>query len=363
MTRPVTYGPQPDRLIRWWLYAIAALVALIVLVGGATRLTDSGLSITEWNPISGVIPPLNAEDWALEFDKYRTTTEYQTVNAGMTLAQFEFIFWWEWGHRQLARLIGLAVLLPMIGFWMAGRLSSWTKPRVALLFAAICAQGAVGWWMVASGLVNRVDVAHERLAVHLTMACLVFILSLSLAHAHRRGGVAPQPQVGRWAGWFIFLVLVQIFVGGLVAGLDAGMAYNTWPLMNGALVPEGLGAITPTWRNLVDNAMTVQFIHRGLAYTLFALVFVHVWQVRRHAPDHSATAGLLALVVAGQAVMGIATLLMQVPMAAALMHQGGAVVLLAVATWHWRNMVGIRSLAAASGQGGQAPVSAEYDPA
>ncbi len=333
-------------MIRWWLYSVAALVALIVLVGGATRLTDSGLSITEWNPISGVIPPLNAEDWALEFDKYRTTTEYQTVNAGMTLAQFEFIFWWEWGHRQLARLIGLVVLVPMIAFWVAGRLSSWAKPRVVLLFAAICAQGAVGWWMVASGLVNRVDVAHERLAVHLTMACLVFILALSLAHAHRRETVPPVPAVGRWAGWFIVLALVQIFVGGLVAGLDAGMAYNTWPLMNGALVPEGLGAITPAWRNLVDNAMTVQFIHRGLAYTLFALAFVHLWQVRHSAPEHTGSATLLAVVVTGQALMGIATLLMQVPMAAALMHQGGGVVLLAVATWHWRNLAGVRAAAA-----------------
>ncbi|MDA8870243.1 COX15/CtaA family protein [Rhizobiaceae bacterium] len=324
--------------VRTWLWSVAVLIAVMVLVGGATRLTDSGLSITQWNPISGVIPPLSLADWQAEFSLYQTTTEFQTVNASMTLAQFKFIFWWEWGHRQLGRLIGLAVLLPLIGFWATGRLSRWLKPRAVLLFLGICAQGAIGWWMVASGLTDRVDVAPLRLAIHLTAACVVFAwtvwLALSISPATRR----PSSKLASWALALVALVFVQIFAGGLVAGHDAGMAWNTWPKMDGKLVPDGLWLMAPGWLNLFENALTIQFVHRTTAYLVWIAVLLHWVQAARVDRAHAARAGLLFGAVCVQAVMGIATLVMQVPLSWALAHQFGAVVVLALTVWHWHAM-------------------------
>ncbi|MFD0915595.1 COX15/CtaA family protein [Pseudahrensia aquimaris] len=330
-------GTDPHRSVRYWLYAVAAIVAVMVLVGGATRLTDSGLSITEWKPVTGVIPPLSAEDWAVEKDKYRTTTEYQTQNKGMPMAEFKVIYWWEWGHRFLGRLVGLVAVIPLVYFWMRNRLPSWSKPRLLLLVAMGGLQGFIGWWMVKSGLVNRVDVSQIRLAVHLTMACIIFAYTIWLARslvAHSSGRLFASAWQG---GALVILLLVQVFMGGLVAGLDAGMAYNTWPDMNGAMVPDGLFAMTPWWLNFTDNAMMVQFMHRITAYLLLAAVIAHAVVMMRREPSspHARRAMLLVGLVTLQAALGIATLLMQVPMNWALAHQFGAVVILAVAVAHW----------------------------
>lgn len=330
--------PDPHRAVRYWLYVVALLVAIMVLVGGATRLTDSGLSITEWAPITGVVPPLSVNDWIVEFQKYQTTTEYQTINKGMSLEQFKVIFWWEWGHRFLGRFIGFVVLLPLIGFWVAKRLPGWLKPQLIVLLALGGLQAFIGWWMVKSGLTERVDVSQIRLAIHLTLACVIFVMTVWLARS-----LAPHTNRGEQAitwqgGAIVGLILIQIFIGGLLAGLDAGLAYNTWPLMDGAVIPDSLLVMQPAWLNLTDNAKMVQFLHRMSAYALWLVVLAHAVLVftRCSGSAHARRAILLFVLVSLQAVVGIVTLLLQVPFSWALLHQFGGVVLLAFATAHWR---------------------------
>ncbi|MEL6734973.1 MAG: COX15/CtaA family protein [Pseudomonadota bacterium] len=326
------------RAVKIWFYTVAVLIAIMVLVGGATRLTDSGLSITEWAPVSGIIPPITHEQWLEEFAKYQTTDEFKYQNSTMTLLQFEFIFWWEWGHRFLGRLIGLAVLLPMIWFWVRGRMPEGFGIPSLVLFAGICVQGAIGWWMVKSGLVDRVDVSQIRLAVHLTLACIIFAYTVWLARSlgtHTSAGLPTQSWQG---GALVVLVLSQTFLGGLVAGLDAGMAYNTWPTMNGDWMPQAVWAITPAWKNFVDNAVMVQFVHRTSAYFVLAAFILHaVWLMRIDADSlHARRAVLLVGLIVAQACVGIITLVLQVPISWALVHQFGGVVILAFATAHWR---------------------------
>ena len=320
--------------VRIWLYVICAMVVVMVVVGGATRLTDSGLSITEWAPLSGAIPPLNAADWASEFAKYKTTTEYRTVNAGMSMDDFQTIYWWEWGHRQWGRLMGVAFALPLAFFWITGRLTPHLKPRLVLLLLMGASQGAIGWWMVKSGLVNRVDVSQYRLAAHLTMACVIFAYALWLARSLVPRGEG-DARVAWGAGALTGLVLAQIGLGGFVAGMDAGLVYNTWPLMDGAFVPGGLlpsGALA----HLFDDAKTVQFIHRIGAYALLATAWAYALWVWFGAPRFRRGALVIAALVTGQASIGIATLVTQVPMGWALAHQLGAIVLLGAAIIHWR---------------------------
>ena len=247
--------PGRDRaLVRAWLIVVALMIVAMVVVGGATRLTHSGLSITEWQPIHGVIPPLNQAEWQEEFAKYQQIPEYQQLNKGMTLAEFQGIFWWEWSHRLLGRLIGVVVLLPLIFFWATGRIEPRLKPRLVALFLLGGLQGAIGWWMVKSGLSVRTDVSQYRLATHLTFAALILAYTVWLAR-----GLAPSPLSGTRrrlrgvAGLLVGLTFLQIFLGGLVAGLDAGLTYNTWPLMDGTLVPSGLFLQSPWWRNLFEN--------------------------------------------------------------------------------------------------------------
>jgi cytochrome c oxidase assembly protein subunit 15 len=324
--------------VRNWLYILAALIVIMVLVGGATRLTDSGLSITEWDLLLGFIPPLDRADWMAEFALYQTTDEFKQQNSSMTLEQFKFIYWWEWGHRFLGRLIGLAVLLPMIYFWWSGKLTPWLKLASLVLFFLVCLQGLIGWWMVMSGLVDRVDVSQIRLAIHLTTACIFLAATIWVARTVALHSADGSEGGSRQAGWLVLLILVQIFAGGLVAGLDAGMAYNTWPDMNGAMVPEGLWAASPVWVNLTDNAMTVQFVHRLLAYLVWFSVLAHVIWLIRQEPDtpHVRRGFILFALVTGQACIGIITLVLQVPISWALLHQFGAVVVLMFATAHWR---------------------------
>ena len=314
--------------VRGWLFFTAILIFCMVIVGGATRLTDSGLSITEWRPLLGAIPPLTETDWQTAFAKYQLIPEYQTVNAGMSLAQFKFIYWWEWSHRFLGRFIGVAFLLPFIAFAVTGRIAPSYWPRLIALFVLGGLQGALGWYMVASGLVDRVDVSQYRLAAHLTLATLIFAAMLWVAFG--LGQPRRHPADGRetMAVVLVALIVLQIASGGFVAGLDAGMGYNTWPLMDGAIVPKGLFATQPAWRNLFENAMTVQFDHRVLAYIVAVSVAGYAYVVQTRSAALMTTAVLL------QVGLGIWTLLWQVPLWLGLMHQGGALILLAAALWN-----------------------------
>ncbi len=339
--------PPRDRVnrlaVRSWLYLVTFLVCLMIVVGGATRLTDSGLSITEWQPILGVIPPLDAEDWAIAFDKYREIPEYQQINKGMSLDEFKFIYWWEWGHRFLGRFIGFVVLLPMIYFWFAGMLEQRLKPRLLVLFALGAMQGAIGWWMVKSGLVDRVDVSQYRLAIHLTLAFMIFGYAFWLAR-----GLAPHSgqtfsrTAEIWAPIITLAVLLQVFLGGLVAGLDAGLAFNDWPLMDNRVIPGDLFVREPAWINLFENPKTVQFMHRITAYAVFLLAFLQMIMVWRSScgPTHKRRTVILFVAVTIQAAIGIVTLVLQVPIGWALLHQAGAAVLLAICIAHWRGLRG-----------------------
>jgi len=321
-------------LIRWWLYCVCALILAMVVVGGATRLTESGLSITEWKPIHGVIPPLSEAEWEEELEKYRQIPEYQLINKGMSLEEFKFIYWWEWGHRLLGRFIGIAFFVPMVAFWATRRIEPWLKPRLLIGLALGGLQGFVGWWMVASGLVDRVDVSQYRLATHLTLALVIFAYLFWLA---RRLAPLPEPdpfESDRLSGIgkiVLALVFVQIFLGGLVAGLNAGLTFNTWPLMDGQVVPKGLLAMQPAWLNFFENVMTVQFQHRMTAYLLVAVglaLTIGTLRVSQRKELRRAGAQVGGFVLL-QAVLGILTLIWQVPLSVALLHQGFAVVVLA----------------------------------
>jgi cytochrome c oxidase assembly protein subunit 15 len=339
----MTTGASHRRTIRLWLYAVAALIVVMVVVGGATRLTDSGLSIVDWRPVTGAIPPLSEADWIEEFSKYRTSSEYQIVNRGMTLDQFKQIYWWEWIHRLLGRVIGAVFLLPFLFFLWRGWIDGTLGIRLGVIFAFGALQGAIGWWMVASGLVGRVDVAHERLAIHLTMACL--ILSAVVATARGIGRALPLKPVPRHlaleAGAILGILFVQIALGGLVAGLKAGLIYDTWPLIDDAFIParEKLLFLDPAWTNIFDNHLTVQFMHRMTAYLLVGLVIVHAFDcIRRGTRELRMGAVLLAAVVLSQAAIGIVTLLWHVPLGLALIHQATAVLALVLATVQFSNL-------------------------
>lgn len=216
------------RLVRYWLYAVFVVLIAIVMVGGATRMTGSGLSITEWKPIHGVIPPLNHAEWLEEFDKYRQIPQYQQINKGMSLEAFQSIFWWEWAHRMLARFVGFLVAVPLAFFWVTGRLKGGLKYRMLGLLALGGLQGAIGWWMVASGLSELTSVSQYRLAIHLTTACIIITAVFYIARGLVTYSERPaERSIQRFAGWIVFAVLVQIYLGGLVAGLHAGLTYNT----------------------------------------------------------------------------------------------------------------------------------------
>jgi cytochrome c oxidase assembly protein subunit 15 len=328
-----------DRLrpVRIWLWTLAALVAATVIVGGATRLTGSGLSITEWRPVTGVIPPLSTSDWLLEFDKYRTIPQFLIVNPDMTLAGFKFIYWWEWTHRLLGRLIGFAFIVPFgVFLWrgMIGRALFW---KLGGLFLLGGLQGAIGWWMVSSGLTERTDVSQYRLAIHLTLACAI-LSGLAVLAVRLRGVRDAVPRRIRvTASMLLLLAFVQIFIGALVAKTGAGLTFNSWPLMDGNFIPpfEQLFPAAPYWKNFFENVMTIQFTHRMAAYLLFSVALFHSLDAQGSGPFPSALRGavLFALVTA-QAMLGIVTLLWSAPLWLSLLHQAGAVAVLIAATVH-----------------------------
>ncbi|RDV01320.1 COX15/CtaA family protein [Undibacter mobilis] len=323
--------------VRLWLYCVAAMIFLTLVVGGATRLTESGLSITEWKPVTGVLPPLSDADWQAEFDKYRQIPQYQQVNKGMSLAAFKTIFYWEWSHRLLARTTGFVFLVPFLFFLWRGMIPRGLKTRLWLIFAGGAALGAVGWWMVSSGLAgsNLTSVSQYRLAFHLTLACAIYFAVLWTARGLLPQGEAAPPRLRIAALVLALLVLVQIYLGALVAGLDAGLIYNTWPLIDGSVIPEAarLWHIDPAWRNLFENTLTVQFVHRMMAYTIWLIAAWHVYDAWKN--QRAAGGAVVVFVfVTAQAVLGIATLLHMVPLSLAIAHQALAVIVLTVAVVH-----------------------------
>jgi heme a synthase len=333
-------APKGSRgAVRGWLIALFLLVTLMIAVGGATRLTDSGLSITEWRPVTGALPPLSAEAWQAEFDTYRQIPQYQLVNKGMSLAEFQFIYWWEWGHRQLGRLIGLVWGIGFLVFWATKRIPPGWTGRLLLLGGLGGLQGAIGWWMVASGLTGQmVSVASYRLATHLGLAFVILgLIAWYVFLLGRSEAALMQARRGREARLFsmttglMHFAFVQILLGALVAGIDAGRAYPTWPDMNGEFFPSnalyvpGGGAV---WRAFFENEGMVQFLHRMSGYLLFAFGLV-VWLRGRRSPHLTTRRAYdwLAVMLFGQMVLGIVTVLTSAHLHVALTHQVGAVIL------------------------------------
>ena len=318
------------RGIRLWLLVLFALVVTMIAVGGLTRLTDSGLSITEWRPVTGALPPMNAADWDAEFEKYKAIPEYRLQNKGMSLSEFKVIYWWEWGHRQLGRVIGLVWGLGFLGFLLARRIPPGWTGRLLMLGALGGAQGAIGWWMVSSGLSGAMlDVASYRLATHLGLAFVILGLiawyAMALSRPERDLIQARRARERRLFGLgtgVMHLAFVQIVLGALVAGIDAGRNYTDWPLMAGGILPPGMMDLAPWWRNFFENAGTVQFIHRVTGYAL--LVFAAVVVVAARRSPNPATRRAFALAggaVLAQVVLGIVTVIWVAPWQLAIAHQ------------------------------------------
>ncbi len=335
---PMAASARP-RAVAVWLLACCALVFAMIVVGGVTRLTHSGLSITEWQPIVGTLPPWSGADWEAAFAKYRATPEYQLVNHGMSLAEFQGIFWWEYFHRLLGRLIGVVFFVPLAWFALRRAIPAGYGGKLVGIFVLGGLQGAMGWYMVMSGLVDDPRVSQFRLTAHLLLAVVIFGAMLWVALSL----LAPEPvrQAGarirglrRLAFLVAALVLLMIASGGFVAGIRAGFAYNTFPLMNGHVVPPEIMVIEPWWRNFFYNMATVQFDHRLVAYVLAVAVPALWWKLRATpgAPARArAGAALLVGMLAVQIALGIATLVLVVPLSLAALHQAGAVIVFGLA--------------------------------
>jgi cytochrome c oxidase assembly protein subunit 15 len=326
---PLARRAPHDTAVGVWLLVVCALLIAMILLGGATRLTESGLSITEWKPVSGALPPLGQKEWADAFAKYRATEQYRALNSGMSLGEFQFIFWWEWSHRFLGRLIGVVFALPFAIFWMAGRLKGrfWA---CLLLLVLGGLQGAIGWWMVESGLAGRIAVAPERLATHLGLAFLILAfawrLALGALNWPRQPGRIGAPSL--FGAAFVVALYVQILAGALMAGSGAGRAYPDWPTIGGEWLPAAYASLSPFWRNLVENHAAIQFNHRTLGYGVAALMAIIAAGalVRGHGPAR--TMALLTLLAAlGQIGLGISTVMHAAPLGLSLAHQGGAIIL------------------------------------
>jgi cytochrome c oxidase assembly protein subunit 15 len=327
-------------LIAIWLLACCAMVFVMVVLGGVTRLTHSGLSMVEWRPLLGWLPPITETAWHDAYEKYKVFPEYQKLNLGMTLEEFKSIFWLEYVHRLWGRAIALVFLVPFLFFVATGRVERRLRPHLAAMFVLGALQGVLGWYMVRSGLVDRPDVSHYRLTAHLGAALLIYAYLLWMA----LGLLYPEAQApsGRAAAslrrlsrLLVGLIALTALSGGLVAGLDAGFAYNTFPLMDGRLVPEGLFDQQPWFRNFFENIATVQFVHRVVAVVTFLLVVLFWFRARRveiAGPARASVHALLSVAVV-QVVLGISTLLLAVPVPLAAAHQAGALLLFSAALW------------------------------
>ena len=311
----------------------------MVAIGGITRLTGSGLSITEWKPIMGALPPMNDADWNLAFEKYQATPQFQRINQQMDLAGFKWIFFWEYLHRNWGRLMGIVFIVPFFGFWRRGLMNGWLMKRAIVVLIAGGLVGALGWFMVISGLENNVRVSHYRLAIHLCSAFAVFSLVLWTVFditRGRRSFRADRSHAGKWSRWLLVLLFMQIVYGAFTAGLDAGRVANTWPMMNGELLPAAATSYTGTLRDFIEHKEGVQFIHRNLAW-LVAIGFVaFALRFRCEASLHG-TQRLLLVAVLVQFTLGVLTLLSQVNIALGVLHQFGALLLLSalLSAVHW----------------------------
>jgi cytochrome c oxidase assembly protein subunit 15 len=344
ISRPYGRGGADARAVAWWLIAVAAMVFVMVVIGGLTRLTESGLSITEWQPIMGTLPPLSEADWQALFAKYQQSPQFQKMFPALTLAGFKGIFWLEYIHRLWGRLIGVAFLLPFLWFWIRGRIPQGYWPALLGLFALGALQGAVGWLMVASGLVDRPSVSHYRLATHLALAIIIYVAMLWTAFGlmQPRGGAALERRHRAWARLAYVLIAITILAGALVAGLRAGLIYNTFPLMGGSLVPSDYWLPELGWLNVFENRAAVQLHHRALATATFLAIAYLWWRVRTSGsvPARGAAHLLLGAAVL-QVALGIVTLLRfgqaPPPMAEAValgtLHQAGAMILVTAAVW------------------------------
>lgn len=318
-----------------WLLATCFLVWLMIMLGGATRLTHAGLSIVEWKPITGIIPPIGEIAWQVEFDKYKLFPEYQLVNNGMTLAQFQFIYWMEYAHRLLGRLIGLVFALPLLYFAIRGKLSSLLKKRAIIVGILGMAQGFMGWYMVKSGLVKDPAVSHYRLTVHLMLAVVLFSILLWTAFDLMKGQSTKRTSLSKLATIGCWLLGVTITYGGFVAGLKAGLIYNTFPFMEGHFLPGEWLDYSPLWRNFVENAATVQWIHRWLAIITYLFVLHTCAKIirRTNYSELKSAAILWISATTLQVILGITTLLYLVPVSLGTLHQGTAIVALAAGLW------------------------------
>jgi len=326
---------SPLASVRVWLAAVAALVFAMVLIGGATRLTESGLSITQWKPVTGILPPLNEADWQAEFERYKQIPQYAELNPDMTIEGFKTIFWWEWSHRLLARVVGAAFILPALWFWIRGAFKGALGRQVAVATGLLALEPIVGWWMVSSGLSERIEVAQDRLALHLMIAAATFGALIYAAVGLSKRAPAPASRAfSISAAAFAALVYVQLGLGALVAGLRAGLIYDTWPMMGSSWVPgEAFGSPN----SMLDDPATAQFDHRTIAYAVVAFALVQALAALRLAPPALVRrAALLAGVAALQVALGVATLLLTVSIPIALAHQATALVLFGLAVWHWR---------------------------
>jgi cytochrome c oxidase assembly protein subunit 15 len=336
---PASRSDPTMRAASVWLFAVAALVFAMVLVGGATRLTESGLSITRWQPVTGVVPPLSDADWQAEFARYRQIPQYAELNPDMNLDGFKAIFYWEWAHRLLARIIGVAFVLPLLWFWRKGRLAGAVGRPVLVATGLLALEPIVGWWMVASGLSERVEVSQYRLAAHLLIAAATFgALLWAAVGLGQRPHEAAARRFAAASALLAALVFCQIGLGALVAGLRAGLTFNTWPLMDGRLIPEGLFILSPWPRNLFENVTTVQFDHRVLAYVVVALALWQALAIVRAAPGTALARRALAVgaLALAQAALGVVTLLLVAPIWAGLLHQALAMLLFGIAVAQWR---------------------------
>jgi cytochrome c oxidase assembly protein subunit 15 len=332
------------RPVAAWLLVCCALVFAMVVVGGITRLTHSGLSIVEWQPIVGTIPPLDQAQWQEVFEKYQRTPEYQHVNRGMSLDAFKGIFWWEYLHRLLGRAIGVVFFLPLLYFTVRSRIDGALARRLLLIFILGGLQGALGWYMVKSGLVDDPRVSQYRLTAHLGMAFLIYAAMFWTALGLlRRQATVHDPQRERLRRFAIALcvaIFVMALSGGLVAGIHAGRAYNTFPLMNGHLVPPEYFMLEPWYENFFSNMAAVQFDHRLIAWLLFFAIPIFWLAARRVQlrPRARLALNLLPVALALQIALGIATLLLVVPVPLAAAHQAGALVLFTIALWNAREL-------------------------
>lgn len=330
----------PDRAVGLWLLACCAMILAMAVIGAITRLTESGLSIMEWAPVSGILPPLSQGEWERVFALYRQIPEYMQENAGMTLDEFKTIFWWEYIHRLWGRLIGVVFAVPLAWFWLRGRIDRPLGWRLLIAFALGAAQGLLGWFMVASGFAERTDVSQYRLTAHLLLALAIYGYLLWLALGvlwpnPERSDDPATPALRRALVGLLALVAITIASGGFVAGLNAGLTYNSFPLMDGDLIPRGYGMMTPWFANLFENIAAVQFNHRLLAVlTVTLAVALWLWSLSRDlAPGAQMGFAALAILALIQLALGITALLLVVPVTLGALHQAGAILVLTAALW------------------------------